>query len=1013
MWRMLLYGLLFFYAKTLAQENFVFNHYTTEHGLSNNNVSDILQDDDGFIWLATANGLNRFDGTQFKKYYKNELTSSLPDNTIHEIKKWKDHQFVLATAKGLGIFNTQTGDCKRIILSAAKELMPQTNTIERIAVTSHSEIIAGSYTGIFVFNEQLQLVTRLEGFTSADIGKKWLRFSKTIDVFSNGDALIQTSNGFYIYHYDQKKIIPLSKEHDNFYTALNAFTIHHRDNILTINHDKIFLIDYKSHIDSIYVLDISHNKPIASPLHFSVQKYLAYWSTINFQSDSLFTISSEGWFQFFSFNIESLEVHSLNSLPVSADLNTANLFFDDEHRLWAGSENGAYVQSLTKNRFQQKSIDNYSGTKTFFPVSSIYRFNGKYYVASSNLHNCLLVLDTNFHLIRQIDLGSFGHECNNNWSIDHWSKDTLILATQQGIILLNTSNYWFGRPLYKNWLEVANQVPITTTFKDSRGIYWLGLGQTNGTLAFNTITQHWTQFFPGSANTGFKLRYPAGIAEDIFGNVWMLQREEGIIRWNYRKQIFDTLITSFKGFDANENNFSGLAADKKGNLWLFFSTKEIAKWNLINMQIQRFVVNDLPNNDDALFSIVPGQIWVTCNNSLIALDTKTGQLKTLNKTNGLPDITTTSNNLYYDTVTKKLMAGYNNTVCIFNPYEIFAKEKPKKIFITEINVLSDSTQITLTKEIRLKYFQNDISIHFSAINFETGMDNEYEYRLDENNDTKWINIGRQQFITLNNLPPGNYLFQVRLASPDKEQQQQVVFLNIAITPPFYQTWWFDSLSVILAAIMVYALYRYRMNQLIQLHNVRNRISNDLHDDIGSTLSSISIMSSLGTKGDSTNSKEILETIGENAKMMQESMSDIVWNINPKYDAAENIFYRMRMFGSEILEAKNIHFRFMVDEQMEKLKLDMESRRSFYLIYKEAINNIAKYSGAKNAFVSIVYNNGKIVMSITDDGVGFEEKTIHEGNGLFNMRARAKNLNGEIVVDSHPSKGTRIELTFKV
>lgn len=160
-------------------------------------------------------------------------------------------------------------------------------------------------------------------------------------------------------------------------------------------------------------------------------------------------------------------------------------------------------------------------------------------------------------------------------------------------------------------------------------------------------------------------------------------------------------------------------------------------------------------------------------------------------------------------------------------------------------------------------------------------------------------------------------------------------------------------------------------------------------------------------------KKILDKIYTASANTMDSMSDIVWYVNPQNDAIENAVVRMREYALPLLEAKNINVRFNVDEQVAVIKLNMQQRQHFYLIFKEAVNNILKYAGAKNVAVNIIQSFNQISMIIKDDGKGFDSKTIRYGNGIHNMTHRAKQLHGAISVESTPGNGTCINLKFKI
>lgn len=214
-------------------------------------------------------------------------------------------------------------------------------------------------------------------------------------------------------------------------------------------------------------------------------------------------------------------------------------------------------------------------------------------------------------------------------------------------------------------------------------------------------------------------------------------------------------------------------------------------------------------------------------------------------------------------------------------------------------------------------------------------------------------------------------------------------------------------------VLAFFVYRsYRNSQQLKLQLLRNKIATDLHDDIGSTLSSISIFSQMAQQ----QSKEVipmLETIGENSRKMLDAMADIVWTINPENDQFEKIILRMRNFAYELLGAKKIDFEFLADEDVANMKLSMDVRKNLYLIFKEATNNMVKYSDANKALFSIKGEKNNLTMLIRDNGKGFDTGRSTNGNGLKNMKKRAEEMGAYFTIDSKPGAGTTIELKIAV
>jgi signal transduction histidine kinase len=261
-----------------------------------------------------------------------------------------------------------------------------------------------------------------------------------------------------------------------------------------------------------------------------------------------------------------------------------------------------------------------------------------------------------------------------------------------------------------------------------------------------------------------------------------------------------------------------------------------------------------------------------------------------------------------------------------------------------------------------------------------------------------------------NLAPATYTFKVKAANNDEKWNDTPTEIEIIITPPFWQTWWFRSLVVLAAVALVYGVYRYRLQQVLRLQNIRNRIASDLHDDIGSTLNSISVYSEVA-KNDPLKREFSLRMIGESSRKVIDAMSDIVWTINPGNDNFENIILRMRSLAYNLLRAKNIEFTFKADETLSRLTLSLEKRRNFYLIFKESLNNLVKYSNAKRVLITLSHHSNTVTLIIRDDGSGFDATKKYNGNGLTNIRKRAKEINAQLKIESGENIGTSVQLTF--
>jgi signal transduction histidine kinase len=243
---------------------------------------------------------------------------------------------------------------------------------------------------------------------------------------------------------------------------------------------------------------------------------------------------------------------------------------------------------------------------------------------------------------------------------------------------------------------------------------------------------------------------------------------------------------------------------------------------------------------------------------------------------------------------------------------------------------------------------------------------------------------------------------------EEENQRAIAGARLKLRNQFIM---YFSISVLLA-VLVIVIIVLRNSRQKQMQSMRNSIADDLHDDIGSTLSSINILSELA-KTKSPEAKSLLVTIGENTISMQENMSDIVWAIKSENDRFENVLHRMNQFASEIFEAKGIELDFTSDPSLLTSRLTMKQRKNLYLFFKEAVNNAAKHSNASKISVHIFQKDHHVEMIIRDDGKGFDTSQTFPGNGMRSLRKRMEELSGYLKIHSQVNEGTVVELKFKI
>lgn len=348
---------------------------------------------------------------------------------------------------------------------------------------------------------------------------------------------------------------------------------------------------------------------------------------------------------------------------------------------------------------------------------------------------------------------------------------------------------------------------------------------------------------------------------------------------------------------------------------------------------------------------------------------------------------------------------------------------PPQVFFTDFKIFNQSNrELLLEKNIRLGYGQNYFTVEFSAPDLAASRTLRYFYML-EGRDHEWIDIGTRNTLEFSNLEAKEYVLKVKAVNAGL-QRDGIATLYITVIPPVWQQWWFFAICGFSVGVIFYLIYRYRFDQLLKQQAIRNKIAQDLHDNVGSTLSSISVYSQVARiyqqQGRSKELEQALEKISATSVEMISEMNDIVWTINPRHDSMDTILQRMESFARPLLASKGIQFHFEVDPGVKQLNLEMTRRKNFYLIYKEAVNNALKYAQCSNLWVKIGVRQHHLFLVATDDGIGFDPEKAHveaaqslSGNGLRNMEMRAAEMRGRWKINSLAGKGTTVHLRFPI
>jgi|JI9StandDraft_1071089.scaffolds.fasta_scaffold00347_19 signal transduction histidine kinase len=319
------------------------------------------------------------------------------------------------------------------------------------------------------------------------------------------------------------------------------------------------------------------------------------------------------------------------------------------------------------------------------------------------------------------------------------------------------------------------------------------------------------------------------------------------------------------------------------------------------------------------------------------------------------------------------------------------------------------------KVVELTYRNAVLDVRLSALGLGATHPVELIYRLQGVEQEERI-AAAGELIRYAGLPVGTHRLMVSVRDVHGQRGVEQLLLEVHVEGPFWQQWWFFALGAGLLSLIAWAWSRHRIAQALKLQQVRNRIASDLHDEVGSSLSSITIGSRLAadlSQGENEQVRSILARIGETSSESLRSISDIVWAIDPKNDQGEALVKRMRRIAYELLEQKGIAVSFDVSGGVEDLRLPMNARKEILLIYKEAVHNASKYSGAGQVRITLTRAGTRLGMMVTDDGSGFDPALHPDGHGLGSMARRAQALGAVLDLRSAPGSGTTVSVRIDI
>jgi ligand-binding sensor domain-containing protein/signal transduction histidine kinase len=1003
--------LLLLVAGFLHAEQLPIKAYTSAEGLAHNHINRIRQDSRGYLWFCTDGGLTRFDGHDFASYTTQD---GIPHAWINDLLIGRDNTYWVATDRGIAQFSP-TGVSPRAIdanprsshLPMFVAVGPETGDggerrVNALAEDTDGSILCATYAGLY----RLQRAGSGWSFHAIEMGlRKEIREGELVNNLSpsrQGGWWIAARYG--LFHLSTKgkseQVTSVQGLLDRFVEAVSE----DRNGILWAGTRTAGLCAVRrTSISPGWTMERCYS--VADGLPDNDVR-----SILQLHDGTLWIGTASGLSEAHPTS-RGLRFRNYTVDNGLSDSHILKLAEDAEGNLWIGTAVSG-VMKLIRQGFD--SFDSRNGFLSAMNHESIFETIGGELSIVSEVRGKIVVQILDRGRFRRIDPalpivrgGNPGRSGSFQDQIGEWW-----IGTGQG--LFRFSRVGLARDLGQARLRGVYTTSagfagdnIDVLYEDSRGDVWISTNSAsahslNRWQRSSNMLRDYTQALPL-----LKQKRASAFGEDTSGNIWIgLIDDGGIVRYRHGQ---------FQAVAAPQRAFSGLVRaiypDRSGRMWVATSRSGLVRIdgaNLDGPHLQPYTLAEgLSSND--VYCITQdefGQIYVGTSSGVDRLDPASGLIRRFTIADGLAQGAVV---LARRDRIGALWFVTNKGVSRLIPAHIQPPSEPR-VLIHRLRILGEPYPISELGETALSGIvispeRNTIQMDFSAPDFRLGSPVQYQYRL-EGASLGWGPLSSEHSVHFANLAPGDYRFLVRAVASHVVGPSASV--SFRVVPPFWRQWWFLNGASILTAAALYVLHQMRLRRAMEIERVRTRIATDLHDDIGSSLSQIAILSEVvgqSFDGHHRAEREVLSRIAGTSRELIQSMSDIVWAINPEKDHLRDLSLRMRRFASDMLTARCIDFTFRAPGPEQDIRVGADFRRHVFLIFKESVNNIVEHSGCSRAFIDFALEKHSLVLRIQDNGKGLDLSECETGHGLASMRARAGILRGALEVRS--GQGTEV------
>ncbi len=1032
-----------------AQPSVYFKSYSRHEGLPAGTITKLWKDPKGFLWLLSENGLARFDGYEFIHYRNNPAdTNSLPSSTVISAFADSAGNIFFLTSRAISRYDYHT--------ETFKTLVPVT------AVNKIKVITSDKLNTVIVDDEKLYKVNlSLNTIQVFPLPFKAPLTQQVVSTIHERKLFLYTSLGAAYFDLATDTFRPFIFS-DSSGNSIQPNII--RASYFCTGQDR--RICY-SRPGRFFVYDSQANLFKEQPPRAAERCTLRGKSDYELiQGHHLLLMSSTG-----ETAVCNLMTGAITQSNLIKELFAANdpppplggFVNGKNNRIWLQNGSAGLIElSLVKDELVL--ANHYNQFNSEIPTTDcnlILDYSNEivwFYAAGKGLVKCEK-LNNLFHTFNPVNLsGKAASGLNKNVrAICEVSPGTLFTASLDGIRELSTESAQFRTLSQSNsGFAIFNNNPFSTIIKDRQQNTWISswnepvifkLNYEKNTcqkISLSETIRNYDRFtfkcallddgvdlyFGTSSGDLLKVNTASPTAEHTLirlqnkdaalspSTIFCMQRlskEELLLGTAKGLYVYHKTSQRIQSYDPSQplffSDIRSIIVQENGLLWVGTNGSGLLKYNSRNGSLHQYTKSD-GLSDNSVYSMLMDKnsnLWMGTNNGLCKFTNATGSFKSFSEKDGITfeEFNTNASCLLSN---GDMAFGGISGMILFNPDTFITNLTFPTPILTKLQV--NNQPLPLDSSYYFNYDENYLAFQFSALHFFRNEEIQYAYTL-EGLDKNWISCGTRHFTTYANLEPGNYVFKVKCTNPHGEWSNHMLMVPFTIRAPWYKTWYFFISVFVLLSYLIYEWLAYKNRQNTKLLQIRENIARDLHDEIGSNLSSISIFNEVAKESINRNKTgvlPVLDKIGEYAQISQEAMGDIVWMIDSKNDRFENILVKMRTYAAETIGASSIKLQLNFDDHLKNIKIEMKQRKNLYLIFKEALNNIQKYADCKNVAIDLFEQNRIITLRIKDDGKGFNPENT-KGNGLVNMKKRAEEINGTLDIESSPENGTSIKLVF--